>query len=264
MMLTILIVFILIGIVAGLLAGLLGIGGGLISVPAMHFAFFYLGFPQEKSMLLAIGTSLGAMVFTASASAYSHYLKNGIIWDLFKAVLPGVIGGAVLGAFIADSLPGRTLEIIFGASICLIGFSFLLPRNKFVPQQKIRVFPGLYFIAGLAIGTISTILGIGGGILTVPYLTFIRIPLKNAISTSAALGFPIAFIGAISFLYLGLDEKIVEGSIGYLYLPGFFILAISSSLCAPLGAKMAYALPIEILGRVFGLVLIAVGLSMVL
>jgi uncharacterized membrane protein YfcA len=263
MILTAIILYILTGILAGILAGLLGIGGGLVSVPALHYIFVYQGFSQNISMLLAIGTSLGAMVFTSGSSAWAHYLKKGIDWKLFFALLPGIICGAMLGAFIADSLSARTLELVFGISICLISLTFLFPRDRFLSSINIKINRFMHFFVGIFIGASSTILGIGGGILSVPYLILLGTTLKNAIATSAALGFPIALVGALSLLFLGLDETFVEGSIGYLYLPAFFLVALFSSLFAPLGAKIAYAMPVAALKRLFGIILFIVGLSMI-
>lgn len=257
-----LILYILTGAIAGLLAGLLGIGGGLITVPAMHFIFRYQGFPPDKSMLLAIGTSLAAMVFTSAASSWSHYQKGGVNMGLFKKLFLGIFIGAAIGALIASSLPGRILELIFGISLVLFSISFFVPEKTKGGEAK-AASRLLHFFAGLLIGTSSTILGIGGGILTVPYLTHLKIPMRGAVSTSAALGLPIACVGALSFLFLGLHQHISDASLGYLYPPGFVLIAISSTLCAPIGAKIAYAISIPLLKRVFGSALFLVGCSMI-
>jgi uncharacterized membrane protein YfcA len=243
----------LIGAIAGLLAGLLGIGGGLVVVPSLYAILTFI--PLEYRLKIAIGTSLGAMIFTAGASFISHSYRKGVNWTYFRLLLPGVIIGAIIGAFIAFVLPGRWLELVFGVGFCLIGLYFLFPDS-----QKTPFIHPYHLLAGLVIGTLSSILGIGGGILTVPYLTWIRTPLREAIGTSAALGLPIALVGAFSFFVLGQES----GGTGYLYLPALGFIALTSTILAPFGAYLAYLLPTSILKRLFGIFLCAVGLYMLI
>lgn len=170
--------------------------------------------------------------------------------------------GSLFGALIANLLSGPILQFVFGVAICLVGIDFLFPKKQNPSAAGRELRPLLHFFAGIVIGTTSTILGIGGGILSVPYLTFLRSPIKKAIATASALGFPIAFIGAVSFLWLGLQPNTVPGALGYLYLPAFAIIAIVSSIFAPLGARLVYTLPVHLLSRIFGLVLFFIGISM--
>lgn len=258
-----LIFYVLIGALAGFLGGLLGIGGGLVAVPSLALTFWMLNFPSATVMHLAVGTSLGAMVFTAAASAYAHYLKNGIQWHYFRALSPGIIVGAIVSALIAGNLSNRALELFFGVSACLIGlyYCFSPPRPE-EGHMKAPHFAGLVAI-GVVIGAISTILGIGGGIVTVPILMEFRMPMKNAIATSAATGFLIAITGAFSFLLIGIHETVVEGSVGYLYLPAFFLIGMAALLTAPMGARFAYTLPTSMLRSIFGVCLLTTGLAMV-
>lgn len=254
-------IYAFIGLLAGFSGGLLGIGGGLVTVPSLFFLFHFLGFPSEHSMQMALGTSLSAMLFTAASSACSHYLKNGINWQFFTYLSPGIIVGSLAGALIADYLPSKELKMIFGICAILVGFSFLLPHKEKEKTGSTLHLPLLALI-GTGIGTVSTLLGIGGGIMTVPVLTFFRAPLRNAISTSAMVGFLIAFVGAISFLILGLKQQTMSESVGYVYLPAFIMIGLTSVLSAPFGAKLVYILPTDILRKIFGLFLLIVGVLM--
>lgn len=259
-----LILYCVIGIFAGLLGGLLGIGGGLITVSSLFYTFQWLGFPEEQRMHVIIGTSLGAMIFTSASSAWAHTVQKGVLWHHFRSLAPGIMIGALLGAGTADLLSSKKLEIIFGVSVCLIGIYFLLPsKHQEQETDDCTTYPFLFFISGILIGAISTILGIGGGLLVVPFLTLFRTPLRNAISTSAVLGFLVALVGATTFLSLGFQELTLSGTVGYLYLPALVAIGITSSLFAPFGARLAYTLPVAILRKVFGVVLIIVGSLMI-
>jgi uncharacterized membrane protein YfcA len=258
-------IYLFIGSAAGFMAGLLGIGGGIIVVPALTLLFTWLDFPQVYRMQMAIGTSLGAMVFTAASSAWSHYLKRGIDWSLFLLLAPGLVCGAVLGASIASALPSHMLKVFFALCLCATGVFFLVPQKIRKNESKIDRPRFLFILIGLGIGTISSILGMGGGLFTVPTLLLLRIPIKKAIATSAITGLLIALVGTVSFLSLGLDQDTgIDKSIGYLYLPAFICIGISASILAPFGAKMAHALPTEHLKRVFGVFVIIVGIAMLI
>jgi uncharacterized protein len=254
-------IYLLIGIFAGFFAGLLGIGGGLITVPALLLIFHRLGFPAETIMQTAIGTSLAAMVFTSASSAWAHYLKKGVYWHIFIPLIPGIFIGSILGAFIVSILPSKSVALIVGISECLIGFYFFLPKTTYGKEWDFRGW--MFALVGVIIGIISTVLGIGGGVITVPILTVLKVPIRNAISTSAVTGFLIAIVGAISFLLLGFQHANKAETIGYLYIPAFLIIGVSSTLIAPIGARYAYIFPTEILKKVFGLLLIGIGFWMV-
>lgn len=257
------ILYVLIGSVAGFTAGLLGIGGGLIAVPGILLVFHLLDVPIEHSMQIAVGTSLAAMVFTSASSAYAHYRLKGIYWSVFFTLIPGVVLGAILGAIIADYLPSKQLAMIFGMLACVIGIYFLFPTAEEAienVQYDSNVF--LLSLIGFFIGIVSSIMGIGGGIVTVPILLGRGVPLRNAISTSAAVGFAIAVAGAASFLLLGLKQQTLNDTLGYIYVPASIMIGVTAVLAAPFGAKMAYKLPTEILRRVFGIYLLLVGIAM--
>jgi uncharacterized protein len=257
------ILYALIGAIAGFLGGLLGIGGGLVVVPALLFSFHQMHFPDTYAMQIAVGTSLGAMLFTSASSAWAHYRQKGVSWNYVFLLAPGVILGAICGAISADYISSHSLRLIFAISVIIIGSTFILPAKQ---KETARVIPKNTLIMtalGLFIGALSSLLGIGGGIITVPILTAMQMPIRNAISTSAAIGFVIAFIGALAFLFLGLRHPTDSGNLGYLYLPAFIGIGLTSCIAAPLGAKLAYTWPTDILRRIFGIVLIIAGLGMI-
>lgn len=260
-----LLIYGIIGIMAGFLGGLLGIGGGLVVVPALLFVFDIIGFPSTYAMQTAIGTSLGAMVFTSASSAWAHIKQKGVVWSLFYPLTPGIICGAILGALIANYLPSQQLKLIFAFFACLIGIYFLLPFGVEEKEYHHKPPPLITFsILGVIIGVISSIMGIGGGIITVPILTYYGVPIRNAVSTSAVTGFFIAIFGAVSFAYLGMGNQTSDGNVGYLFLPAFISIGLTSCIAAPFGASFAYKLPRTTLKRIFGVFLIFISIMMYL
>lgn len=253
-------IYICVGVVAGFLSGLLGVGGGLIVVPSLVAIFHLLNFSPENVMQMAIGTSLAAMIFTSGTSAWAHL--KGINWSVFKTLVPGICLGSLVGAMIAHILPAKQLQIVFGALACLFGCYFLMTAKVIGIERNIKPHFLSMILIGITIGIISSILGVGGGIITVPALTFFGLSLRSAISTSAATGFLIAVGGSLSFLYLGLKQEIV-GGIGYIYVPAFILIGLSAAMTAPIGAKYAYSTSIVILKRIFGFYLILLGIIMI-
>lgn len=217
--------FILVGIVAGLLSGLLGIGGGVVTIPCLILIFKALNLPASSMMHLAIGTSLAAMVFNTLSASYSHYKKESVLFHIVKPMSLGVIGGALVGAIMARFLSSDFLQVFFGIFEALLGIHFLLPERKVLKERTLPSFWGLSVIS-LFTSTLSTILGIGGGIINVPILTHFHVPVRKAIGTSAALSFLISLFGAISFLIMGMKKGSTHDTVGYLYMPAFIIIGV--------------------------------------
>lgn len=252
----------LIGILAGLLSGLLGIGGGIVTIPLLLVVFTHIGIPSVEIMHLAIGTSLAAMVFNTFSASYSHYKKEAVLFHIVKPMGLGIIIGAIAGAVIARIASSSFLQIFFGIFEVLFGIRFLLPEPKIKKEKKLPSFWGLSIIS-ICVSTLSTMLGLGGGIVNVPILTHFNIPVKKAIGTSSALSFLISLFGALFFLLFGMQSAPVEDSVGYLYIPAFLIVSVVSFFAAPFGVKLAHILPTKILKRIFGLVLLIAGLIMI-
>jgi uncharacterized protein len=260
------IAYALVGVLSGIMGGLLGISGGAITVPCLLYIFQYIGIEQDFLMHFAIGTSLAAMVFNSISATYSHDKRGAVLWDIFRTMLPGLIIGSFLGALIARVLPSSFLQKIFGGFECLLAIYFFLPyRPEEIKEHKI-LFHGKWILRTLSFGIscISNILGLGGGAFMVPSLIACNVPTKKAIGTSAATGLLITFLGAISYLSLGMMQKNFPDSIGFLYLPAFIVISITTFLAAPYGTMLAHRLPTKLLRYIFAVVLIGVGVIMIL
>lgn len=247
------------GVVSGILAGLLGIGGGLIIVPAL---VFLLGDTAEHVMHMAVGTSLAVVIPTAVASTRAHHKKGTVHWHYWKILTPGLFSGTLIGAFIADQLPGHTLRNIFAVFELLVALQLALGLKAKATARDLGILP--IFCITFLIGIVCAFAGVGGGIMVVPLLSWLRLPIKSAISTSAACGMPIATAGTIGFILIGLGEEssLPDLSTGFIYWPAFLFISLSSILFAPLGAKLAHALPADILRRIFAIFLLLLAILM--
>ena len=251
----------LIGAVSGVMAGLLGIGGGLITVPALFFLFSVMQFPQAYEMHFAIGTSLAAMIFNTLSSTRAHHAKGAVMWPLFKRIVPWLACGGVLGGLIAGWMSSVLLELLFGFFLCGVGLYFI---GRVQPKFAAHAIPKnpLFSLIFTGIGALSVILGLGGGLFSVPVLTGFQIPQKNAIGTSAAITLLMTVVGTIIFLIIGYGTVEIPFSIGFIYLPPFLSIGIVSFFFAPMGARLAHRLSDQLLRKIFGAVLFLTGLSM--
>lgn len=261
-----LLIFAATGAAAGVLAGLFGVGGGLIMVPALAFVLPLRGAPPTVIMQMAIGTSLAVIAVTSLSSTRAHHRRGGVRWDVIRAFAPGLALGALAGAFVAHGLKGRTLEVIVGCGAIAIATHMLLGKPRALPASAAQSpATGELLAVGAGIGLLSSLVGIGGGSLTVPYLTARKLPMTQAVGTAAAGGIPIAWGGATGFVSSGWAVAGIPGlHLGYISLEAFAGLALFSVLTAPLGAKLAHSLPALTLKRCFAALLISVGLLMLL
>lgn len=250
------------GVIAGMLAGLFGIGGGLVIVPALVAIFKYQQFPTESIMLMALGTSLATIIFTAWVSATTHHRLGAVLWSSVFRLAPGITLGTVVGSYFAGQLSTETLKWLFCGFLLWVALQMAMAIKPRMRQSRHPKW--LDGLAGLGIGFISALVGIGGGTLTVPYLVNGGTPIKNAVATSSACGFPIALVGTASYVLLGWEViDLPLWSLGYVYLPAFFGVVFFSILTAPLGAKLAHALPTQKLKGYFSLLLVLVAVKMV-
>lgn len=254
--------YLAIGAVAGFLAGLLGVGGGLIIVPALIFVFTQAGFAPDYVAHMAVGTSLGSIVFTSIASLRAHHRRRAVRWPIVRALAPGIVAGTLAGALLATLLSSVFLQVFFVLFVFYVGTQMLLDFRP--PPARTLPGPRGLFAAGGAIGIASALVGIGGGSLSVPFLTWCNVKLHEAIGTSAALGFPIALAGLVGFAFTGwfVSAPLPFGSIGFIYAPALIGLIAASVVTAPLGARAAHALPVARLKRLFALVLYLIGARM--
>ncbi len=251
------------GAVAGTLAGLLGIGGGIIIVPVLALVFRKQGVSEAVLMHVAIGTSLATIVITSLASIRAHHLRGAIDWPVFRRITPGILLGGLLGAAIADRIPGPTMRLVFALFMLLVAAQMITAG---VPRPH-RTLPGRVglTVAGLVIGTIAALLGVGGGSMSVPFLSWCNMQVQRAVATSAAIGLPIALSGATGFLIAGWDAPARPPlSLGYINLPAFLGIVIASTLFAPLGAALAHRIPPRLLKRIFGIFLAIIGVRLLL
>lgn len=258
-----LLLYLAVGAFAGTLAGLFGVGGGLVIVPVLVFIFRGQGISEAVLIHLAVGTSLATIVFTAISSVRAHHKRGAVRWDVVNRLTPGIVVGALLGAMIADAMPASVLRIFFAAFELTVAALLWWDRQ---PAAH-RGLPGIIGMSstGVVIGAVSSIVGIGGGTLTVPFLTWCNVNLRNAVATSSACGLPIALAGALGFVVMGWNEvQLPEFATGYIYWPAFAGIGIASVLFAPLGAKLAHALPVASLRKLFALLLAALGVRMLL
>ena len=252
----------ILGAFSGLLAGLFGIGGGLIIVPILVslFSIQQIMIPEQQ-IIFAIATSLATIIFTASSSVLAHHRQGNVLWTKVARLTPGIIIGAALGAIIADKISADHLRFIFITYLTYVAFKMALQRKP--RESTVKNIKSLDYAAGGGIGLLSSILGIGGGTLTVPFLVACQIPMKNAVAISSACGLPIACAATASYIILGLQQpQLPAWSLGYIYLPAFSGIVICSVLTAPLGAKLANKLPATKLKRYFSIMLFIMAAKM--
>lgn len=251
--------YLILGAFAGTLAGLFGIGGGLVIVPVLIFSFGLQGVSGEIAAHLAVGTSLATIVFTSLSSIRSHYVRGGVRLDIFRPMTLGIVVGAVLGAWTASLLSGESLQLIIGVFVILVALKMLLEVN---PKPG-RTVPGAAGLggAGAGIGWASAIFGIGGGTLTVPFLSWCNVRMQQAVGTSAACGLPIAVAGAAANVATGWQNpELPDLSVGFIYLPALLGIVLTSVIFARFGAELAHRLDARVLKRIFAIMLILVGI----
>ncbi len=262
-MLPILLLYLALGAFAGVMAGLLGVGGGLIIVPVLAGIFHHQQISEALIMHLAIGTSLATIVVTSISSVRAHHQRGAVLWTAVWRLTPGIVIGAWVGAVIAEALPSAVLSKVFAVFVLTIAAQMAFGAKP-APHRELPGTAGMAMTGGV-IGLVSAIVGIGGGSLTVPFLTWCNIAMRQAVATSAACGVPIALAGALGFIVTGLNATgLPAWSLGYIYSPALIGVAVVSMLTAPLGAKLAHTLPTAILKKVFAIFLVVIGIKMLL
>lgn len=262
-MLPVMLLYLGVGAVAGVLAGLLGIGGGLVIVPMLVLTFTWQAIPQEHMMHIALGTSMASIMFTSVSSFMAHNRHGAVNWDVVKRIVPGILVGTLMGTFVASRLSTGFLKGFFVLFLYYVATQMILGRKP-KPSREIPGYTGMFGV-GNVIGVVSSLVGIGGGTLSVPFMMWCNIAVHRAIGTSAAIGFPIAIAGTIGYILNGITvSNLPPYSLGYLYLPGLLGIVIASVFTAPLGVKLAHSLPVARLKRVFAVLLYAVGTRMLI
>jgi uncharacterized membrane protein YfcA len=249
------------GVTVGFLAGLLGVGGGLIIVPVLAFIYAGHQFPEAYVLHLALGTSLATIAFTSVSSFRAHHAHGAVNWRIWRQVTPGIITGTLLGSVLAAHLSTHFLKTFFVIFLYYVGTQMILDIKP-KASRDLPALPGM-FGAGTLIGAVSSLVGIGGGALSVPFMTWCNVKMHQAIGTSAAIGFPIALAGTVGYIANGL---VVDGlprySLGFVYLPALAAIAVASVSTAPLGAKLAHRLPVNKLKKIFAILLYTLATRM--
>lgn len=269
-----LITFLFIGAFAGFAAGLFGVGGGTIIVPLLFIVFTQMGYPADVLMHLALGTSLATIIVTSISSLMAHNKKGAVLWSVFKNLTPGLVLGCFFGAGIAGQISGVYLQLVVGLFLLWVAFNMFTSGKKKIAVNASHLdnvnntssaeiaLPSTpkQLAAGVGIGVASAIFGIGGGSLTVPYLTRYGVVMQKAVGTSAACGLPIALAGALGFMVFGMQQEVnVPNTIGFVHIYAFLGISSMSFFTAKLGAKVAHMLSPQLLKKCFAVLLTIVG-----
>ena len=254
-------VLLAIGAFAGVLAGLLGVGGGIVLVPAFYYTFAGLGYESGSLMQVCLATSLATIIVTSARSVLSHNRKGAVEWPVLKTWAPGIVVGAVLGVLVASSLRTPALQMVFGVVAILIGLYMLFGKASWRVAEEM---PGglIRSILSPMVGFLSVLMGIGGGSFGVPIMTLHGIPIHRAVATAAGFGVIIAVPSVIGFLFVTVPGA-PPYTLGAVNIPAFLLVIAMTLMTAPLGVKLAHALDPKPLKRVFGVFLTLVALNMI-
>ncbi|CAM4381461.1 MAG: hypothetical protein LEGION0403_FIIPPAGN_00703 [Legionella sp.] len=258
------VIYLLIGAFAGIVAGLFGIGGGLIVIPSLVFVFQQMAvIPHEMLMHVAVGTSLAIMIITSLSAVIAHHKVGNILWSVLQKLWLGLIAGTISGSVLAAKIPNAWLKIFFGIFLLFVALKMLFDKSK-EPSESFPK-PWIIFLVCFFIGLTSGLLGVGGGILIVPFMIYCGIPARKIAGISNSCAFTIAVIGAITFIITGLNETTeIPYTLGYVYWPAILLVGATSSMFAPIGTKLHYKLPVHQLKYGFIVLLILTSIKMLL
>jgi uncharacterized membrane protein YfcA len=251
------------GAVGGLLAGLLGVGGGIVIVPVLYQLFTLLDIDSAIRMHLAVGTSLATIVVTATVSTRAHLRRGAVDIALLRSWAPWIILGVIVGVLLFRSADSSALALVFATVALLVaGYMTIGKEGEHYLADRLPTGAPRY-ASGVVIGTLSSMMGIGGGTLAVPILSLCRYPIRNAVATAAAIGLLIAIPGTIGALASGIDvPNRPPFSIGYVNVLGFLLLVPMTSALAPIGARIAHSINGRYLRYAFGLFLLVTAVNM--
>lgn len=255
-------VFLTLGAFVGFMAGLLGIGGGGILVPVLTTIFIHQGFAMDNVVHIALGTSMACIMVTSFSSLRAHHANGAVIWHLVKMMVPAIVLGTFLATFIAAQISSKGLAIFFSVFMAYVASQMF--RSKKIHASGTGAGKAELGLVAFGIGAISALVSIGGGSLTVPYLTWRSIDIRKAIGTSAALGFPIAITGTLGYLINGIAAGGTnpEYTLGFVYLPAVLLVTIPSFFTAPIGVRLTQTLPVRTLKKIFGVLLLVLSVKM--
>ena len=249
-----LLTYLILGLGSGFVAGLFGVGGGLTIVPILLMLFQAQGFPEGQLMHLALGTAMATIVITSISSMRAHHQHGGVRWDIFRSMAPGLVAGTLIGSLFVSRIPTDTMAVVFTCIVYWASLQMLLDIKP-KPTRELPGTSGLVSVGGL-IGGVSSLVAAGGGFLSVPFMVLCNVNIRQAVGTSSALGFPIALAGVIGYILGGWSITDLPGpNLGFVYLPAFLGVVVTTIFMAPVGAKLAHSLPVKQLKRAFGVML---------
>ena len=248
----------LLGVFSGFIAGLLGIGGGLIMVPVLLYLLAG-SIGQDVLMHTAVGTALAAIVFTSISSVRAHHQHGAIHWKYFKQLAPMILLGAFSGALLTQLMSFNFMRIFFALFELSVAAIMFFSISSYAHADNLSRW--VWQVAGYIIGLVSAVVGIGGGTMTTPFLTYNNVDIKNAIATSAAVGMPISVAGALGFIVAGWGMQSTVSGLGFIHLQALLSIVVMSVLFAPLGAKLAHRVDGKKLKKFFALFLAFLGIS---
>ncbi len=255
--------YLTLGAIAGFLAGLFGVGGGLVLVPVLLFLFDAQQFLAEHTMHLALGTSMATILFTSLASMRKHHQHDAVNWRVVRDITPGILLGTALGAMIAAAISPRELGIFFALFVYFAAAQILLDVRPHAARQ-LPGFVGMSTV-GTFTGWISSMVSIGGGTVVVPFLLWCNVPLRHAIGTSAAIGFPVAVGGTVGYIATGMRlHSLPTPNLGFVYLPALLWVALASVITAPFGALAAHRMNVGLLRKLFAMLLLVLATKLLL
>ena len=247
--------------VAGFMAGLLGVGGGIIMVPALYYAFTVLDFDLATRMHISVGTSLAIIVPTSIISAKTHMEHKAVDVNLVKSFGIFIVLGVIAGTFLAVNLRTSDFILFFSIMAFIVGLFFIFFRDKFLENPK-KIKDSIKNISGIGVGFISVLLGIGGGSLMVPFMRTFGYDIRRSIGTASAIGILIAISGTLTMMTGGeiINNVNTPYTIGYINLFGFIVFVPVTMLMARIGAKAVYKIGKKLLSKIFGTFLIIVSI----
>ena len=250
------------GVVGGILAGLLGVGGGIVIVPALYFALTMTGMEPDLTMKVAVGTSLATIVFTSLSSSLGHYRRGALDLDLLKLWAPSILIGVVCGSFLGAWISGRLLVAVFATVALIVAADMIFRKGRSDPQPKGFSRP-VWALFGVVAGALSAMMGIGGGTICVPLLNFLGYDIRRAVGTSAAIGFLIGLPGAVIYAATGLGvEGLPPLSLGYVNLAAAVVIIPLTTIFSQVGVRLAHSIPRRALRLSFGAFLLLTSLRM--
>ncbi|MCQ8877015.1 sulfite exporter TauE/SafE family protein [Pseudoalteromonas shioyasakiensis] len=255
----------ILGCGVGFLAGLLGIGGGLVIVPILSSLLLHFEvLPADQVVIGAIATSLASILFTSTSSALAHHKNGNVPWHLAPWVMTGVALGALISGFMAALLPEHIVRIVFAVSVVLIAIKMFFSNKNSSNNERSVPNKGVLTILTTLTGGVSAMIGIGGGALLVPLLTFFSVDMKKAIGCASACGIVIALFGSVGYISSGSEYfSITEGFAGFVYLPALFGIVCTSWFMAPIGAKATHYLPVATIKKIFAGLLVLTAIKMI-